>query len=202
MPKQIRQLQKNTVRADRNLLEDQGMHGIATPIGDAIRVDRYVRKNKTTNLVYIFKCKFELCNKEVKIRRYEFLRASGYCPSHAQYQEPYMWLYNRLKSSNKSRTHVDLSYEEFLSFTKIIECHYCGDPINWPMFTNPLVGGYNLDRKDPKKGYSIDNCVVSCITCNASKHTKTYDEFLKWIEISHKRFSKIYNNIHKIKERS
>jgi hypothetical protein len=58
-------------------------------------------------------------------------------------------------------------------------CFYCGAPPNQKLKVNgngDLV--YNgLDRVDNSKGYSIDNVVPCCGTCNHSKATLSIDEF-------------------------
>ena len=39
---------------------------------------------------------------------------------------------------------------------------------------------YNLDKKDAKGGYSIDNCVPCCADCNRTKSNHiTYDLMIK-----------------------
>lgn len=45
---------------------------------------------------------------------------------------------------------------------------------------------HGIDRIDPTRGYSIDNCVSCCTDCNYGKHTKTTEEFLTWINRVHK----------------
>lgn len=55
------------------------------------------------------------------------------------------------------------------------ECHYCGFKANWP---ETRCG---LDRVDNFKGYSKDNVVSCCFTCNSAKGSKTQDEFKLWV---------------------
>ena len=58
---------------------------------------------------------------------------------------------------------------ESLGLTEEKKCHYCGAELR----------GYNLDRKDNTKGYSKENCVVCCGTCNKARgNWFTYEEFL------------------------
>ena len=65
-----------------------------------------------------------------------------------------------------------------LDFTKINNCHYCGDDILWVKHTGTGQHRYNLDRKDSNKGYSKDNCVVCCKKCNYMKGSEfSYEEF-------------------------
>ena len=67
------------------------------------------------------------------------------------------------------------------------KCHYCGiregDFIRiWGKFYGDKTRGGKLevDRKDNKKGYNEENCVLSCAICNNDKSDKfTYEEFKK-----------------------
>jgi len=66
-------------------------------------------------------------------------------------------------------------------------CHYCGieegDFIQiWGKFYGGEKRGkrLELERKDNAKGYSEENCVLSCSICNNAKSDKfTYEEFKK-----------------------
>ena len=47
---------------------------------------------------------------------------------------------------------------------------------------------YNgIDRLNPENGYSIENCVPCCSTCNYMKHTQQTSDFLEHVK-------KIYNH--------
>lgn len=95
----------------------------------------------------------------------------------------YEALYNKFCSASKLRgITVELSYEDFIEFTKIPNCHYCNSEIVWSEFGTKKGHGYNLDRKDSTKGYTSCNCVVCCFACNRGKSDKhSYEE---WKEIS------------------
>lgn len=92
---------------------------------------------------------------------------------------PYEALYRRLKRDGPRFRDiaVDLSYEEFVEFTKQDKCHYCLGPIVWKDYlTNGH--GYNLDRKDNDSYYTNSNVVVCCKRCNLGKRdTFTYEEW-------------------------
>lgn len=91
----------------------------------------------------------------------------------------YKALYNRLMYSNKNRISCNISFEEFLNFTKIEYCHYCHNKVTWKKIN---ATAYNLDRKDNSKGYFKDNCVVCCYRCNFGKRNAySYDE---WYEMN------------------
>ena len=52
-------------------------------------------------------------------------------------------------------------------------CFYCG--------VEPLPRN-GLDRKDNNSGYTMDNVVTCCETCNRAKLQMSENEFLNWIE--------------------
>jgi hypothetical protein len=78
-----------------------------------------------------------------------------------------------------------ISYAQFLEFTRIKHCHYCGAGDLWPLPFGPNneKGEYrfrsNLDRKNNALEYTKDNCVVCCPTCNFTKcNLLTYEEMV------------------------
>lgn len=95
--------------------------------------------------------------------------------------QPYEWIYNVLKRSAKSTGRmINMSFQEFLTFTEICNCHYCGEVIEWSKFSNKSNQSYYLDRKNNNEDYKKDNCVVCCKRCNWIKGTEfTYTEMLK-----------------------
>lgn len=97
---------------------------------------------------------------------------------------PFEGLYNILASNTRDgKVSCELTYEEFLEFTKITKCHYCGDDITWYEFNTAKNGsGYNIDRKDNAIGYNKGNCVVSCGICNWLKSKFNYEEFLQQVQ--------------------
>jgi hypothetical protein len=126
-------------------------------------------------------------------------------------KRPYEWLYNSITRYLKQRKYHDfvsnvMSYEDFVAFTKITECHYCKHPIQWndhTTYAGQQIGRttkYNLDRKDNNIGYTKDNCVVCCTLCNYVKgKTLTYDEMLivgKSIAEVHKKRATITTDCH------
>ena len=99
--------------------------------------------------------------------------------------KPFEALYHVLLGEVRRRplrfSQVDLSYEEFLEFTSIKKCHYCGENLQWSERINREVmsyTGYNLDRKDSSLGYTKENCVACCGDCNRTKGDRfSYEEF-------------------------
>jgi hypothetical protein len=76
-----------------------------------------------------------------------------------------------------SLTAVDLMGLIFLP------CHYCGNSGgNCMRFDGRMVDYNGLDRVDNSRGYTIDNVVACCGTCNMAKRAMSYRGFLDWIE--------------------
>lgn len=151
---------------------------------DAIRTDRkmYKRDNRIT---YIFKCKGYLCENEIRIQAQYLKKLKGFCRRCCQKGLPFHAKYNELKRTCIRRHHeITLTYEEFIEFTKIKNCHYCCSEIEWQPFTkdikdNKVVSrSYRLDRTNNDLGYTKENCVVCCWRCNSAKGDRyTYDEW-------------------------
>jgi len=82
-----------------------------------------------------------------------------------------------LKRSAKKRGIAwDLSDDEALDLVAG-DCVYCGAgprPYKHP-YKTVLRNG--IDRKDPSKGYSAENCATACAPCNTAKMAMTVDEF-------------------------
>ena len=95
---------------------------------------------------------------------------------------PFEGVFKKIVEASKKRKFLmDLSYEEFLEFTNVKFCEYCGTPIKWcPHRIREFgYGGYNLDRKNSTLGYTKSNLVVCCPGCNWLKSdVYTYEEFM------------------------
>jgi len=99
-------------------------------------------------------------------------------------KRPFEWLYNGLvKKAKEENKWSDLSYEEFLEFTRENICFYCWKPVAWAPFTNRKEA-YNLDRKNNKGKYTKTNLVVCCFRCNQGKSDKfSFEEWNGMTEI-------------------
>lgn len=132
--------------------------------------------------IYIFNC--TQCNSELRVQGSFIPKHSGLCVKCAQFGLPFISCYNVLLKSSKNRNiSLLISYNEFLTFTKINCCHYCNAKILWIKHTrhnnipNKEGRSYKLDRKDSNGPYSLNNCVVCCFRCNASKSNRySYEE--------------------------
>lgn len=81
-----------------------------------------------------------------------------------------------IRSASKRGYEVQVTFGEFLEFTKLLSCHYCAAPIPWRPHCSEA---YFLDRKDNNIGYLRDNLVVCCPRCNHAKGDRfTYDEWV------------------------
>jgi hypothetical protein len=113
------------------------------------------------------------------------LRAGGSlgcgCTKRGLRLRPYEALYNSIEPASKGRP-VALSFEEFLTFIIIGQCHYCGAEVRWSEHHITRNGSaYNLDRKDNSIGYTKENCVVCCPRCNRSK--SDHFTYAEWVQI-------------------
>ncbi len=86
---------------------------------------------------------------------------------------PFKYLWNRLVRSAECRDiHCNITYEQFIKFVELKQCHYCERTLNWYVSSkqgNSLA--CQIDRMDSNKGYVEDNCVVCCKFCNSIKNT-------------------------------
>ncbi len=91
------------------------------------------------------------------------------------------WQY--IRNAKRRNLLFDLSKEHFI---KLIfgTCTYCGDGPKNIRGGRKMYGSitYNgIDRVDNSEGYTQQNCVTACETCNMAKGTKSYSEFMAWI---------------------
>lgn len=140
-------------------------------------------RTKDNHLNWLCKCD---CGKEVKISGRNLIRGvTGSCGCYNRdkmKKKPFMWIYNCIiRTASVSERECNLTYEEFLEFTKINHCHYCNTEIKWlDHYSKGDRMAYYLDRKNNNEGYSKNNCVVCCSECNFIKSNRfTCDEMLK-----------------------
>lgn len=65
-------------------------------------------------------------------------------------------------------------------------CHYCGfegSPSIYKTSAREITLITNgIDRKDNDKGYDIDNVVSCCEICNFGKRSRSYSEFIEYLD--------------------
>jgi hypothetical protein len=85
-----------------------------------------------------------------------------------QYHKQPKFRYATYKRGAEKRGYCfDLTIEEFSSYWNTT-CNYCND----------YIEGIGLDRKDNTTGYTKDNVVACCTTCNMMKHTMSQEKFV------------------------
>lgn len=89
------------------------------------------------------------------------------------------------RSAEKRGFSWELTGEDFDRMTSQ-ECHYCGAPPGavWKAGVKYTSGDFiytGLDRKDSALGYTLENVVPCCKTCNYAKRSMSYDDFMQWI---------------------
>jgi hypothetical protein len=106
-------------------------------------------------------------------------------------------LFGEYKRGALSRGYsFELTSEEFRNITRQ-NCHYCGCKPSqikhlWTIKSTHGDYTYNgIDRIVNTKGYTIENCVPCCKTCNIAKGKLTQEEFVKMaFDISNNLFIK------------
>ena len=73
------------------------------------------------------------------------------------------------KAAHRAGRVFELTREQFSILVRSL-CSYCNEP-----------GMNGVDRKDNSIGYTAENCVSSCKTCNHAKGALPYDEWMAWI---------------------
>ena len=95
------------------------------------------------------------------------------------------WLISHWKIHAKQRGYGwNLTREQVATLTKQT-CHYCGKEPEQIINLKECKGEYiynGLDRVDNNKGYTTDNVVPCCGTCNSAKMAMSYKDFLAWVE--------------------
>jgi len=90
---------------------------------------------------------------------------------------------NYQKAAKRRGLSFGLTKEDF-SFLTQMNCHYCGREPKQVVKKKSQNGAYiytGIDRVDNTKGYTMDNVVPCCVTCNRMKRDMTVLEFLSHI---------------------
>jgi hypothetical protein len=160
------------------------------------------KEKGTTNRVAVYSCKCE-CGNELDVRSKDlkrgFTKSCGCLHKETSSQNGKNNILkgddnaslNMLITHYKSRARVkkfeyNLSFEDFKNITSS-NCYYCGiEPLqNAQTKTKGLAKAYyhnGIDRKDNTKGYTFNNVVPCCKTCNYAKRIQTEEEFLIWVK--------------------
>lgn len=152
-----------------------------------ISTEKQPRKNGGPRITHIIQCNIEGCLSTLRVRQSELKNKKEFlCISHAHTKRPFESLLNTMKNDHR-KLENNITYEQFIEFTKIKNCHYCLSTINWIEYS--VVKGefksnaYYLDRVDNDKGYTNDNVVVCCTKCNIARGNRySYEEWFGMTE--------------------
>lgn len=144
-------------------------------------------KNKNGQTAWLCRC--ECGRKKVVLRsnlQQRFSRGCRTCGNSKRLPN-FRWLYNVVVRNNRRFAQRVMSFEQFLTFTRIATCVYCGALLRWvPISGQKNSHGYNLDRKNSKRGYTKENCVPCCGRCNRIKcEHLTYKEMIVVARVLH-----------------
>jgi len=157
-------------------------------ISKAIKIEKKQYGTSYTT-IYTFKC--SCCDNTIRSETKYLKKHTGKCRFCAHKGIPHLSTYNHFKDGvlrtnikrNKQKE-FNISFEEYIEFTKIDKCHYCNKNVNWQAHTGSGNYRYNLDRKDSNVGYIKDNLVVCCKECNYMKGAHfSYEEFIEVIKL-------------------
>ncbi len=102
-------------------------------------------------------------------------------------------------SANKKRRLFTLSFDEFVHLISL-PCYYCGRPPantfikkHSPRLADVQFAYQGIDRVDNSCGYTRENSVPCCKTCNNAKGTMTHAEFVVYIIEAFKHLVKTSN---------
>lgn len=181
-------------------------------IGQTYNSWRVIEHSHTNGKIAYYKCECLLCNKEYTVdgrnirsgRSKQCVNCGNIAGHNKQkgtkrvkrsYHEMRLsYLMNlKKKTATKRGLEWSLSLEQFEKLV-FSNCHYTGRPPsttvnvfkNMSLHADHLEHGiitYNgIDRVDPSKGYTIDNCVPCCYDANSAKMAMTADQFKAFIK--------------------
>lgn len=92
----------------------------------------------------------------------------GYCNRHRELS--FNRRFKQLKlAARKHNTDFNITLYNYERLLEANSCEYCGGPL-------PITG-HGLDRVDSNGGYTLDNVVPCCYSCNMTKsNTYSYDQ--------------------------
>jgi hypothetical protein len=151
---------------------------------------------------YVFKCQCD-CGNEVVCRREQIItgkQQSCGCSRKENAKKRILpnnqsainSLFYTCKAGAKNRGYEFCLSEQEFSNLIFQKCHYCGIASSSKgRSKSSSINVNGLDRKDNNIGYTINNCVPCCTTCNRIKHVLSYNDFLNHIENILKHLGKI-----------
>jgi hypothetical protein len=140
-----------------------------------------VRYTKTGLKYFIHHFNCLKCQIDISTQHGYHKKHTGLCASCSQKKQPFQSAYTQMLGAHRRKGWVDvMSYDEFIAFCTMTDCHYCDTEIRRSTKRGELgYRGYFLDRKNNDKGYLYSNCVPCCWECNQAKGNRyTYQEFI------------------------
>lgn len=158
----------------------------------------YVGKSKHKTFLYKIRCDcgkiFQAEGNDVKSEKIKTCGCGRYqkIVDNADYEKSVrrMVYTDYRNKANRNDRVFDLDVEFFIELTKQ-KCYYCNvEPMNMKTVSikNKTDKQYystfynGIDRMDNNIGYTKDNAVPCCKTCNQAKHTMTVNAFKEWFE--------------------
>ncbi len=104
-------------------------------------------------------------------REYRLLNPEKIKVSKKNWRQSSRYKYGEIKKGAKKRElNFQITYQEYVSVYWQQTCFYC-----------PETNTKGIDRIDSSKGYTLDNCVPCCFTCNQMKSDYDFNEFINHI---------------------
>jgi len=157
--------------------------------GKLTAIERLDEKNRFG--YYLWRCKCDCGGEKIQGSNYLRISTNQSCGCVKAGRKPIYedslknGLYtNKRAISLKKKIKFSLNREQF-SFLIDSNCHYCGDGktnCRTESYSGKKIFYTGIDRKDPKLGYTLENCVPACRHCNFAKGEQTYEAFLVWLK--------------------
>jgi hypothetical protein len=117
----------------------------------------------------------------------KYVTSSCGCDQYRLRVPPWKYLWHTYKLSAQRADRVFELSEERFSQLVTSDCEYCGAAPSQPMSAgrrrkNPIYDTFRwngIDRVDSRVGYTPENTVACCPTCNQMKSDRTYEEFMQ-----------------------
>ena len=160
-----------------------------------------IRQNQTT----LYNCKCD-CGKSTTVSHSNLKEGTQSCgclviETRGSERKPLKEVVSKAICTFYKRNARKRNYEWQLSYDKFLElingnCHYCGSGLSntftWRYKHEVASLPFNgIDRIVNTTGYTNDNCVSCCRTCNSAKGELTFKQFKEWV-------SKLYNHLESI----
>lgn len=199
--KYVKDLNYSRTNQESSLLRFAGMVGLKYGKLTAIKSLGLKSYGKSNRTFFLFSCD---CGSQVELPLKQVVsmktRSCGCLPYEDRVNSTNKCVYRSIKSGAKSRgLNFEISYDDFLSISSK-ECFYCGqmdkrnkwayigsaanssflESVNNRELYDSMING--LDRLDSSLGYTMDNVVSCCGTCNRAKMDLKLDYFLSHIK--------------------